>query len=66
RSNYLNEDIGKTSLSIGVSRFRRTNKELREDIDDFIRKADDSMYAAKKTGGNKVIFHEEIKKGEGS
>ena len=62
RRNYLNEDIGKTSLSIGISRFRKTNRGLREDINDFMHKADDSMYAAKKVGGNKVIFHEEIKK----
>lgn len=62
RRNYLNEDIGKTSLSSGISRFRRTSSGLREDINDFIHKADDSMYAAKKAGGNKVIFHEEIKK----
>ena len=64
RRNYLNEDIGKTSLSLGISRFRRTNSGLPEDINEFIRKADDSMYAAKKAGGNKVIFHEEIKKGD--
>jgi len=62
RRNYLNEDIGKTSLSLGISRFRRTNRGLREDINDFMHKADGSMYAAKKAGGNKVIFHEEIKK----
>lgn len=62
RCNYLNEDIGKTSLSLGVSRFKRTNRGLREDINDFIYKADVSMYIAKKAGGNKVILHEEIKK----
>jgi len=62
RRNYLNEDIGKTSLSLGISRFRETNSGLREDINDFVHKADVSMYTAKKAGGNKVIFHEEIKK----
>ena len=62
RRNYLKEDIGKTSLSLGVSRFMRTNSRLREDINDFIHKADDSMYTAKKAGGNKIIFHKEIKK----
>ena len=62
RRNYLKEDIGKTSLSLGVSRFTRTNSRLREDINDFIHKADDSMYTAKKAGGNKIIFHKEIKK----
>ncbi len=62
RRNYLNEDIGKTSLSSGISRFRRTSSGLREDINDFVHKADVSMYTAKKAGGNKVIFHEEIKK----
>jgi len=62
RRNYLNKDIGKTSLSLGISRFRRTNRGLREDINDFIYKADVSMYIAKKAGGNKVILHEEIKK----
>lgn len=65
RRNYLNEDIGKTSLSLGISRFRRTDSGLRGDINDFIHEADVSMYTAKKAGGNKVIFHEEIKK-EGS
>jgi len=62
RRNYLNEDIGETSLSLGISRFSKTNSGLREDINDFIHKADVSMYTAKKTGGNKIIFHEEIKK----
>jgi two-component system cell cycle response regulator len=62
RCNYLSKDIGKTSLSLGISRFRRTNRGLREDINDFIYKADVSMYIAKKAGGNKVILHEEIKK----
>lgn len=62
RCNYLNDDIGKTSLSLGISRFKRTNRGLREDINDFIYKADVAMYIAKKAGGNKVILHEEIKK----
>jgi two-component system cell cycle response regulator len=62
RHNYLKEDIGKTSLSLGISCFIRTKGKLREDINEFIHKADDSMYAAKKTGGNKIIFHKEIKK----
>ncbi|OPL13663.1 MAG: hypothetical protein AVO38_02950 [delta proteobacterium ML8_D] len=62
QSNYLSEDIGKTSLSIGISRFRRTNRSLQEDINNFISEADNSMYAAKKTGGNKIIFKEEIKR----
>lgn len=62
RLNYLKEDIGETSLSLGISCFRRTNMGLREDINEFIRKADESMYAAKKAGGNRVILHEESKK----
>ena len=63
RRNYLNEqDIGKTSLSLGISRFRRTNKGLREDINELIYKADSSMYIAKREGGNRVIFQEETKK----
>jgi two-component system cell cycle response regulator len=62
RLNYLKEDIGETSLSLGISCFRRTSRGLREDINEFIRKADDLMYAAKKAGGNKIIFHEEAKK----
>jgi len=63
RRNYLNEqDIGKTSLSLGISRFRKTNKGLREDINELIYKADSSMYIAKRAGGNRVIFQEETKK----
>ncbi|MBW1925882.1 MAG: diguanylate cyclase [Deltaproteobacteria bacterium] len=63
RRNYLNEqDVGKTSLSLGISRFRRTNKGLREDINELIYKADSSMYIAKRAGGNRVIFQEETKK----
>jgi len=62
RRNYLKEDMGNTSLSLGISCFRKTNGGLREDINEFIRKADDSMYAAKKAGGNRVILHEEAKK----
>jgi diguanylate cyclase (GGDEF)-like protein len=62
RRNYLKEDIGKTSLSLGISRFRRTSNGLREDINNLIHKADESMYAAKRAGGNRVTLYEEIKK----
>jgi diguanylate cyclase (GGDEF)-like protein len=60
RLNYLKEKIGNTSLSLGIYQFLRTKQNLREDINEFIHKADGLMYAAKKTGGNKVMMPKEV------
>jgi diguanylate cyclase (GGDEF)-like protein len=56
RRNYIGyRDRGETTLSIGVARFKKISENLREDVDRLVREADDTMYAAKKTGGNRVV-----------
>ena len=63
RRNYLdNKKRDETTLSLGISRFKRTHRRLREDIDIFIHKADNAMYAAKKAGGNRTVIHKEAKR----
>ncbi len=58
RRNYLALDnVGETTLSIGVARFQRTSEKLRDDLNRLMHQADDAMYAAKKTGGNKVVIY---------
>ena len=55
RKNYLKIDTRDTTLSIGISQFKRTNKKLRDDINFFIHQADKAMYKAKELGGNRIV-----------
>ena len=50
------EDLGAISVSIGVGCF-----EFGEPLADFIRRADESLYLAKRTGRNKVVTQNEVK-----
>lgn len=53
RHTYAQKDVNNTSLSIGVISYDKTM-----DIDTFITRADQSMYAAKFAGGNRVqLYH---------
>lgn len=55
RRNYIAyAERGETTLSIGVARFKKISENLREDVNCLIHEADEVMYAAKKTGGNRV------------
>ncbi len=49
------QDLGKITLSVGLSRFRP-----REQADEFIERADMSLYAAKKSGRNKVLYEADL------
>ncbi|MGB9712599.1 MAG: GGDEF domain-containing response regulator [Dissulfurimicrobium hydrothermale] len=56
RRNYLNyKDRGETTLSVGVAGFKKTSQRLRDDVTSLIHEADEAMYVAKKTGGDKVV-----------
>ncbi len=62
RTKYLEGENMGTTLSIGISRFRRTDKPLRDDLYLFLREADEAMYSAKRAGGNKVVLHPSVEK----
>ena len=58
RLNYMDlDDVGRTTLSIGVARFLRTSGGLRDDLNRLMHQADEAMYAAKKGGGNRVVIY---------
>ncbi|MEF3168501.1 MAG: diguanylate cyclase [Deltaproteobacteria bacterium] len=57
RQNYEAGDVRGTTLSLGVAGFVRTQAPIRQDIDILIRNADDSLYAAKRAGGNCVLVN---------
>ncbi len=55
---YAGLQADPTSLSAGVARFFRHDLDanLREDIDDLIRRADEALYEAKREGGSRLVF----------
>ena len=60
RSKFLEGDNLGTTISIGISEFRRTDRPLMDDLYTLIREADEAMYFAKKNGGNQVFLHPAI------
>jgi len=55
RSNYYSHTNGETTLSIGVIKFLKSSEINSKIIEEMIKKADATMYAAKKLGGNAVV-----------
>lgn len=51
RSKQRNEDVGKITLSLGISQMRRSDS-----IEAFIERADKALYVAKQNGRNQVAF----------
>ncbi|HET98684.1 MAG TPA: diguanylate cyclase [Desulfurivibrio alkaliphilus] len=58
---YRLNPFGETTLSIGLARFVGSpQNNLEEDIDNFVRRADEAMYRAKKTGGDRICFDDSL------
>lgn len=51
RSKQRNEDVGKITLSLGISQMRRNDT-----VDEFVDRADKALYVAKQSGRNQVAF----------
>ncbi|MFH7321433.1 diguanylate cyclase domain-containing protein [Desulfurivibrio sp. D14AmB] len=58
---YRANPFGETTLSIGLARFVGSpNLDLEEAIHNFIRRADQAMYRAKKAGGDQICFDDAL------
>ncbi len=57
RNNYHKIDHKGTTLSIGVSCMSKECGNTWRDVNALIKRADDAMYAAKRAGGNRVVFY---------
>jgi diguanylate cyclase (GGDEF)-like protein len=53
-SKYNERNLSPTSLSIGLSKWEGSRETLEEDLENFMRKADQALYSAKASGGNRV------------
>lgn len=59
RENYGRLDLSPTSLSVGVARFTQTGNSIDEDVNEFIRRADEALYHAKHVlGRNCAHFYD--------
>lgn len=60
---YQAEEFEPTTLSAGIARFiRREENPLTQDVDDFILRADEALYEAKRRGGNCLVVDPLTKK----
>ena len=48
------EDVGQIRMSFGVALYKKN-----EPCDELVRRADEALYAAKRTGRNKVVSQQE-------
>ena len=53
-SKYNEKNLAPTSLSIGLTKWEGSRETLEEDLENFMQKADQALYAAKAGGGNQV------------
>ncbi len=53
---YASRGFHPTSVSAGVSCFIRSDSPFQEDVADFIRRADQALYQAKREGGNQAVL----------
>jgi two-component system cell cycle response regulator len=55
---YNEKNLHPTSLSIGIAKLKNSSKNLEQDLDNLIRKADQALYLAKNNGGNQEVLVE--------
>ena len=56
RTEYKARNLLPTSLSIGIAKLKNSHGTLEEDLDDLIRKADQTLYLAKNNGGDQNVI----------
>lgn len=59
RENYGRLLLAPTSLSAGVAKFRQSGVSIDDDVDDFIRRADEALYHAKHDLGRNCVHFDE-------
>jgi len=55
---YNEKNLLPTSLSIGIAKLKNSSNDLKQDLDNMIREADQALYLAKNNGGNQKVMVE--------